>query len=58
VSRREIRDYLAAVGREGGRPPFEGVAGTVRFDANGDPDRKAFAVGVIRNGVIQLDEGL
>jgi branched-chain amino acid transport system substrate-binding protein len=57
-SRRAIRDYLAAVGREGGREAFEGVTGTIRFDRNGDPEGKAFAVGVIRNGSIQLDEGL
>jgi branched-chain amino acid transport system substrate-binding protein len=49
-SRRSIRDYLAGVGRQGGSPPFEGVSGTLRFDANGDPVAKAFTVVVIRGG--------
>ncbi|CAN5742313.1 ABC transporter substrate-binding protein [soil metagenome] len=57
-NRRAIRSYLAAVGRQGGRPAFEGATGTIRFDGNGDPEGKAFAVGVIRNGTIQLDEAL
>jgi len=57
-NRRAIRSYLAAVGRQGGRAAFEGVTGTIRFDGNGDPEGKAFAVGVIRNGTIQLDEAL
>jgi branched-chain amino acid transport system substrate-binding protein len=50
TSRRAIRDYLAGVGRQGGSPPFEGVSGTLRFDANGDPVNKAFTVVVIRGG--------
>src|SRR3989442_1040003 len=33
ADRRAVRDYLARVGR--GRPPFEGVTGTIAFDCNG-----------------------
>jgi branched-chain amino acid transport system substrate-binding protein len=58
ANRRAIRAYLAGVGRPGGSPPFEGVAGTVRFDENGDPAGKPFSVGVIRQGTIHLREAL
>lgn len=54
VTRRAIRDYLAGVGREGGSPPFDGVSGPVRFDANGDPVAKPFTVVVIRGGKFVL----
>ncbi|MGH7476061.1 MAG: ABC transporter substrate-binding protein [Longimicrobiales bacterium] len=46
-----LRDYLAAVGSS--RPPFEGVAGTIAFDENGDVAGKDVAVGVIRDGRLQ-----
>lgn len=49
-----IRDYLAGVGRPGGTPAFEGVAGTVKFDENGDPVNKRFTLGVIQGGRIVL----
>ena len=52
--RAAIRDYLEQVGTPGGHPPFPGVTGTIRFDANGDPIGKAFAIGVIRDGSIHL----
>lgn len=52
--RAAVRDYLAAVGT-GGNPAFQGVSGTIRFDANGDPVGKDFAVGVIRDGRIVLE---
>ncbi|HEX7048665.1 MAG TPA: ABC transporter substrate-binding protein [Longimicrobiales bacterium] len=48
--RREIRDYLATVGRT--TPPFEGVSGTIVFDENGDVAGKDVAVGIIRDGRI------
>lgn len=54
VGRRRIREYLSSVGREGGRPAFPGATGTIRFDANGDPTGKAFAIGEIRDGRIVL----
>ena len=37
--------------------PPNGVTGPIRFDANGDPLQKSFAVGVIQNGTIQLRRG-
>jgi branched-chain amino acid transport system substrate-binding protein len=54
ADRRGIREYLAGVGRPGGTPEYLGVTGAIRFDANGDPEEKEFAVGVIRTGTIQL----
>src|SRR2546421_114270 len=48
AGRRAIRDYLARVGR--GQPPYEGVTGTIAFDANGDAAGKAAVIGVVRNG--------
>lgn len=54
ADREQIRDYLAGVGRAEGSEAFEGVTGTIRFDVNGDPTGKEFAVGVIQNGEIRL----
>ena len=53
-----IRAWLAGVGREGGdgSPAFEGVAGSVAFDENGDPVNKRFTMGVIQGGTIALPE--
>ncbi|HEX2076818.1 MAG TPA: branched-chain amino acid ABC transporter substrate-binding protein [Longimicrobium sp.] len=52
-----VRAWLEGVGRErGGSPPFEGVAGRVAFDQNGDPVNKRFTMGVIRGGAIVLPE--
>jgi branched-chain amino acid transport system substrate-binding protein len=55
-SRAAIRAYLARAGREGGKPAYEGVTGTIRFDANGDPVKKEFRVGSMRAGKIVLEE--
>jgi len=57
VGRERIRDYLGRVGAPGGHPAFDGVAGTVRFDANGDPEAKDFAIGIIADGRIVLQRG-
>lgn len=53
-----IRGWLAGVGRDGrgGSPAFEGVAGRVQFDENGDPVNKRFTMGVIQDGTIALPE--
>jgi branched-chain amino acid transport system substrate-binding protein len=52
-----IRRWLEGVGVEGGgAPAFEGVAGRVAFDQNGDPVNKRFTMGVIRGGGIVLPE--
>jgi branched-chain amino acid transport system substrate-binding protein len=56
-SRSAIRAYLDGVGRPGGTQPFEGASGTLRFDERGDPTGKAFAVGFIRDGKIELENG-
>jgi branched-chain amino acid transport system substrate-binding protein len=46
--RRAVRNYLARLGR--GKPPFEGVTGTIAFDANGDVPGKTVVIGVVQNG--------
>ncbi|HET7321194.1 MAG TPA: hypothetical protein VFI96_01785, partial [Longimicrobiaceae bacterium] len=55
ASREAIQHYLEQVGRNPDHPAFEGATGTIRFDANGDPVDKSFAVGVIRGGKILLN---
>jgi branched-chain amino acid transport system substrate-binding protein len=54
--REAVREWLHGVGRPGGAPAFEGIAGTVAFDENGDPVNKRFPMGVIRGGRIVLPE--
>ncbi|HEX9936814.1 MAG TPA: branched-chain amino acid ABC transporter substrate-binding protein [Longimicrobium sp.] len=56
-TREGIQRYLNTLGRDGGAPAFQGATGDIRFDAHGDPLQKAFAVGVISNGTIQLNRG-
>jgi len=46
--RRALRDYLARVGQS--EPAFEGVSGTIAFDANGDVASKEVYIGVVRGG--------
>ena len=46
--RRAIRDYLAQVGH--GKPPLDGVTGTIEFDGNGDIPGKPVVIGVARGG--------
>lgn len=55
--RESVRAWLQGVGQEGGAPAFEGVAGRVAFDKNGDPVNKRFPMGVIQGGRIVLPEG-
>src|SRR5882762_5510971 len=50
TDRRAVRDYLARVGA--GLPPYEGVTGTIAFDARGDVPAKPVVVGVVRGGRI------
>lgn len=57
TSRNAIRSYLAGVGASGGSPKFEGVTGTIQFDANGDPKDKPFVLGVAKNGELALLSG-
>jgi branched-chain amino acid transport system substrate-binding protein len=53
-SRAGIRRYLARVGQSDGPAALDGATGVIRFDANGDPVQKGFAVGEIRGGRILL----
>ena len=48
AGRRAVRDYLARVGR--GKPPLEGVTGTIGFDDRGDVPGKEVVIGVVRDG--------
>jgi branched-chain amino acid transport system substrate-binding protein len=57
ATREGIQRYLRTLGQAGGAPAFQGAAGEIRFDRNGDPLQKAFAVGTIQNGTIQLNRG-
>jgi len=54
-SREEVRRYLEQVGRPGGSPRFDGVAGPVAFDANGDPQGKTCVIGTVHGGKIVLE---
>lgn len=56
ATREGIQRYLHTLGQPGGAPAFTGATGEIRFDANGDPLQKGFAVGVIQNGTIQLQK--
>lgn len=49
-TREGIREYLEGVGRPGGSPPLDGVAGPIRFDENGDPVEKPVALVRIEGG--------
>ena len=57
TTRAAIREYLAGVGRQGGSPPYQGVAGPVAFDANGDPVGKPVALVRIDGGRFRLQQG-
>jgi branched-chain amino acid transport system substrate-binding protein len=50
TDRRAVRDYLARIGT--GLPPYEGVTGTIAFDARGDVPAKPVVIGVVRGGRI------
>jgi branched-chain amino acid transport system substrate-binding protein len=56
-TREGIQRYLRTLGQTGGAAPFQGATGEIRFDEHGDPLQKAFAVGTIQNGTIQLTRG-
>lgn len=57
ATREGIQRYLRTLGQAGGAPAFQGATGEIRFDEHGDPLQKAFAVGTIQNGTIQLTRG-
>jgi branched-chain amino acid transport system substrate-binding protein len=54
TDREAVRRYLEGVGRSGGSPAFDGVAGRVAFDANGDPLGKSCVIGTVRGGRLVL----
>jgi branched-chain amino acid transport system substrate-binding protein len=56
-TREGIQRYLKTLGQAGGAAPYQGATGEIRFDEHGDPLQKAFAVGTIQNGTIQLTRG-
>lgn len=51
--RRAIRDYVAQIGTR--RPAYEGVTGTIAFDALGDVPAKPVVIGVVRGGQLQAE---
>jgi urea transport system substrate-binding protein len=54
-SRRAVRRELAGVGSV--TPPFEGVTGTVAFDANGDVPNQNVYMGLVRGGSVEVVNG-
>ncbi|HYC33957.1 MAG TPA: ABC transporter substrate-binding protein [Gemmatimonadales bacterium] len=54
TERAAVRRALAGVGSA--TPPFEGVTGTVAFDANGDVPNQNVYIGVVRNGNVIVAE--
>jgi ABC-type branched-subunit amino acid transport system substrate-binding protein len=50
-----IETPLAEVGSV--RPAFEGVTGTVAFDANGDVPNQNVYIGLVRHGVVTVVNG-
>jgi branched-chain amino acid transport system substrate-binding protein len=48
TDRRAVRDRVARIGLEA--PAFEGVTGTIAFDARGDVPAKSVVIGVVRSG--------
>ena len=48
TNRRAIRDRVARIGLDA--PAFEGVTGTIAFDARGDVPAKSVVIGAVRSG--------
>ena len=55
-SRADIRRALAGVGSV--TPPFEGVTGTVAFDANGDVPNQNVYIGLVQHGAVTVVNGV
>ncbi|MEO6057317.1 MAG: ABC transporter substrate-binding protein, partial [Gemmatimonadales bacterium] len=53
--RRAVRRALAGVGTL--TPAFEGVTGTVAFDANGDVSTQNVYIGLVRHGAVEVVDG-
>jgi branched-chain amino acid transport system substrate-binding protein len=56
TSRADVRRALAGVGSV--TPPFEGVTGTVAFDANGDVPNQNVYIGVVQHGAVTVVNGV
>jgi ABC-type branched-subunit amino acid transport system substrate-binding protein len=55
-SRADIRRALAGVGSV--TPAFEGVTGTVAFDANGDVPNQNVYIGLVQHGAVTVVNGV
>src|SRR5712691_12025250 len=55
ADRRAIRDRLARIGTD--LPAFQGVTGTIAFDAHGDVPAKSVVIGTVRDGQLTLEPG-
>lgn len=53
--RAAVRRALAGVGSA--TPPFDGVTGTVAFDANGDVPNQNVYIGLVRGGAVEVVNG-
>jgi branched-chain amino acid transport system substrate-binding protein len=56
TARADVRRALAGVGSV--TPPFEGVTGTVAFDANGDVPNQNVYIGVVQHGEVTVVNGV
>jgi branched-chain amino acid transport system substrate-binding protein len=56
TARADVRRVLAGVGSV--TPPFEGVTGTVAFDANGDVPNQNVYIGVVQHGGVTVVNGV
>ena len=56
TARADVRRALAGVGSV--TPPFEGVTGTVAFDANGDVPNQNVYIGLVRHGAVTVMNGV
>jgi branched-chain amino acid transport system substrate-binding protein len=56
TGRDDIRRALAGVGSV--TPPFEGVTGTVAFDANGDVPNQNVYIGLVQHGAVTVVNGV
>jgi len=56
TARADVRRVLAGVGSVS--PPFEGVTGTVAFDANGDVPNQNVYIGVVQHGAVTVVNGV
>jgi ABC-type branched-subunit amino acid transport system substrate-binding protein len=51
-----VRRELAGTGSV--RPPYEGVTGTVAFDANGDVPNQNVYIGLVQHGAVSVVNGV